>query len=157
MPITQDRLLRLLEAGEQYQQLFDGLIDTIRCQGAAANQGTQTYQQALGNVALLASVEPTRGAAIVLNEERIRWQLTNKKNEWEKNRKAQQRGHSHQPTARAVRAPKRIPPTAVEVAAALDAEEGAAGLGFRLDAEQQAEIDRLVAAEVASKPSGDGG
>lgn len=91
MPITQDRLLRLLTAAEEYKSALKLADEVIRNEIASFNAGYQTAEQALAQISLTATNAPLGECAAVLSEERTRYNLTKSKNEYIKRYKRNQR------------------------------------------------------------------
>lgn len=126
MPITQARLLRILEAAEQFEVLFDHAANQLEYEIRIAKKGEQTFEQALGNLSLHMVTMATRGARIVIAEERMHYKLTHKKNAWDARRKAHDRANFGTAVAIAAASVTAEPiRTAADVAAEVDAEEEA--------------------------------
>lgn len=120
MPILQSRLLRLLEAAETYQMLYDHAINVIYHEAARAKSGEQSWEQAFSAVSLDISHAVMRGADVVLNEERWRYKLTFRKNDKVKKKKQGKR----QQQGAALRATSTVPKrTAQQIQASLEREE----------------------------------
>lgn len=91
MAITQDRLLRLLEVGEMLQNLVDSLRRLAKTQSDQIQAGTLAPSEAHLNLCLQILAAPTRGAGIILAEERVTYKYTHAKNDRDRERKARQR------------------------------------------------------------------
>jgi hypothetical protein len=119
MSISQDRLLKLLEAGEQFQMLHQALIGQIIHAATYIKTGQQTAAEAFADLAMMASVDGTKGPSLVLSEERVRYRLTAAKNTTERLRKQRNASESPQRQLRHFTEPR----TAMQVAEALAREE----------------------------------
>lgn len=87
MPIPQDRLIRVLEAAEEYNRLYDSLWSKVNeiCLNALAHQ---LPLEQVANQILIAARRPERLAYLTrsIQEERARLTLTYKKNTYERER-----------------------------------------------------------------------
>lgn len=128
MPITQSRLLAVIEAGAQYATAYDGLCQIIFAECIEARAGRKTWEQALTDLSLQASVNLTAQAALVLGKEKLRYDLTHTRNDREKHRQRMLRAnfaHAIDNYQSPVRPQTR---SATEVAATLEAEEQSTNL-----------------------------
>lgn len=168
MPITQDRLLTLLQAAENVLQNYQTLQGTIEMEARAASAGTIPPEEALRNIALSAVAMPFRNALVVINGERIRYGLTHAKNSYIREYRAGKRRGEGTRSVEAQpkwREPDRLQAESPEyarvsaAAQAIDAEEGlvpdgrasaSASSGLSPEAQQRllAESARIIAEEV---------
>jgi hypothetical protein len=134
MPITQDRLLRLISAGEHYRDSTNTLRHSVLAKCSQIFKQTMTIEQALSELTaeLNIAVPFDATAASILAEERTRYNLTHKRNSIER-RRIYNRRHPPEPTSQTL--PKR---SIAEVMAQVDAEDealqGLADLGFQTPA-----------------------
>ena len=141
MSITQARLLTVIQAGEEYRKVYNWMkgcisdeITAIRAMPptAAPSPREVALERALSNVALRAQHNPDQyHADKILDLERVRYNLTHKKNTWIARRKAAKRAFQvfaepspkasgHLSVTRATVMPER---SAREIAAEVDAED----------------------------------
>jgi len=87
MPITANRILRIIQAAEVYQLRLDQFITTIQSRDTAIQKGELTKSQAWDQQMLEIELLKTPTAAtVVIAEERMRFNLSRKKNEYERKR-----------------------------------------------------------------------
>jgi hypothetical protein len=93
MPITQKRLLALIDAVEHYQLAFDALADQAMLYVAAVRDGKLTLEKAFNDLAMDLQYRPptTRQADNVQSRERTRYNLTHARNDRDRAAKERQR------------------------------------------------------------------
>jgi hypothetical protein len=152
MAITQSRLHRLLTAAEQFQQLFEATELHIAHEAKLAASGQQSWETALGNVALALHTTNILQPSLVLAEERRAYDLTVRRNDRTRARKQRQR--------RAAGIPARPPAgeaTLADAPAHIHAEYArASALMQQLDAEDPSDADPFGPAGASpADPTGD--
>lgn len=131
MPITQDRMHRLLQAAIQYQTLYHSVIEAVNYEANAMKLG-KSPDKALADLTISCIGMHTQGAGIVVAEEKLHYSYTHKKNEYIRGLKANQRAAGVQPQRRRYHAPGGpspypIPRTAAQVEAETQALEASQG------------------------------
>jgi len=96
MPITQDRMERLLAAGEAFELLWRSALDLAKAEAMRARAGGQSWEQAMGNLLLDMAASPVGDASMVLALERQHYRLTRSRNANNKARSARRRGAAEQ-------------------------------------------------------------
>jgi len=96
MPITQDRMERLLAAGETFELLWRSTLDLAKAEAMRARAGGQSWEQAMGNLLLDMAASPIGDASMVLALERQHYRLTRSRNANNKARSARKRGANGQ-------------------------------------------------------------
>lgn len=97
MPITQDRLHQLLLAAEYYQGQIGQLQRLFVQYTRQVRTGQTSLEQALDDLAMVLTTSPSRSHDLIINQERIHYQLTHAKNDRNKRLKQRLRATSHQP------------------------------------------------------------
>lgn len=132
MPITQDRILNLIQAGETFIMMFDTLASSVDQFARQARRGDISWEQAFAELSFHCSTTGSSGARHLISMEHLRYQLTHKKNESEARRMRRRRGEF-------IADPRAAGPRNLDTGElAWLEEEEAAGRGM-----QQEEIDRL--------------
>lgn len=123
MPITQSRLHLLTRAAGELELAYDGLRGLIERYASEIRSGTITPAEAIAELALNVSIEPSAIARAreTIHLEGLRYRLTHARNTRDRERK--QRSRLNYPSAEAPPSPR--PRTAAEVAAEADAAETA--------------------------------
>lgn len=102
MPITQDRMLRLLQAGEQLLLNQQAMQAQAEAEFIAARRGEQSFEAAATIVMNAWATMPQRAASTVLGMERIRYNMTHSRNDYLRERKRSERGGLKGPSVRRV-------------------------------------------------------
>src|SRR5258708_19099946 len=84
MPITQDRMIALLNAGIDYQQAFDRSIEILKEEFEKGENGEITWEQAAWNMHILVSptgllAKPIQSYSII-QVERAHWRSNARRN-----------------------------------------------------------------------------
>jgi hypothetical protein len=88
MPITQERMHRLLQAGEEFEMLFANARDLAEEALRQIRSGQRTGEAAVAELILNLAATPTRSASTTLALERQHYKLTRSKNESVRRRRA---------------------------------------------------------------------
>lgn len=92
MPITQNRMLRLIQAAENIQSMNQGLITSILAKADQIRSGHLTHEQAFNDLTIeYKAYEAGNNSVGVILEERWRFNLTYSRNVYEKKRQEQKR------------------------------------------------------------------
>jgi hypothetical protein len=176
MPITQRRLVALVEAIETYQLAFDFISDRARQFASEIESGTLTPAEAFSRLAMEVQYRPegTRQADILQSKERLRYRMTHSRNARDRAAKERQRRGALPPDragnlaeierlvlqqtspSRRTKAAGADPPrTAAEVAAAVDADDPTAFDTSDVEAMLGADTGHVQAALDGATPASD--
>ena len=92
MPVTQERMLKLIQAAESCQMNLATALETVRHKMTLIATGKMTKEQAWDEYSLeVEALQAPAGAAVVIAQERLRYNLTHNRNAFEKRRQEQKR------------------------------------------------------------------
>jgi len=91
MPITQDRWLRLLQAGEAYRTSFAGLRSVFATMHQDIREGKLTKAEAFDQLYFQISTIMDTDAAVILTEERVKYNSNRVHNDWQQRHQERKR------------------------------------------------------------------